>query len=90
MNVGYNPGYTFVMKTAISIPDRLFEAAERLARRLGMSRSELYSKAVASYVDANLSQGVRERLDALYEAEPSELDEDLEKMQFESLPEEKW
>ena len=78
------------MKTAISIPDRLFEAAERLARRLGMSRSELYSKAVASYVDTNLSQGVRERLDALYEAEPSKLDEDLEKMQFESLPEEKW
>jgi metal-responsive CopG/Arc/MetJ family transcriptional regulator len=78
------------MKTAISIPDRLFEAAERLARRLGMSRSELYSKAVASYVDANLSQGVRERLDALYVAEPSGLDEDLEKMQFESLPEEKW
>ena len=78
------------MKTAISIPDRLFEAAERLARRLGMSRSELYSKAVASYVDANLYQGVRERLDALYVAEPSELDEDLKKMQFESLPEEKW
>ena len=78
------------MKTAISIPDRLFEAAERLAHRLGMSRSELYSTAVASYVDANLSQGVRERLDALYVAEPSELDEDLEKMQFESLPEEKW
>jgi metal-responsive CopG/Arc/MetJ family transcriptional regulator len=78
------------MKTAISIPDRLFEAAERLAKRLGMSRSELYSKAVSSYVDANLSQGVRERLDAIYEAEPSKLDEDLEKMQFESLPDEKW
>jgi metal-responsive CopG/Arc/MetJ family transcriptional regulator len=78
------------MKTAISIPDRLFEAAERLARRLGMSRSELYSKAVSSYVDANLSQGVRERLDAIYEAEPSKLDDDLEKMQFESLPDEKW
>ena len=78
------------MKTAISIPDRLFEAAERLAKRLGMSRSELYSKAVSSYVDANLSQGVRERLDAIYEAEPSKLDDALEKMQFESLPDEKW
>jgi len=78
------------MKTEISIPDRLFETAERLAKRLGMSRSELYSKAVATYVDANRSQGVRERLNALYESEPSQLDEDLEKMQFESLPEEKW
>lgn len=78
------------MKTAISIPDRLFEAAERLARRLGMSRSELYSKAVENYVDANLSQGVRERLNAVYEAEPSRLDDDVEEMQSESVSEEKW
>lgn len=55
-----------------------------------MSRSELYSKAVASFLDTNRSLGVWERLDDLYEAEPSELDKDLEKMQFESLPEEKW
>ena len=78
------------MKTVVSIPDRLFEAAEKLANRLSMSRSELYSKAVASFLDTNRSLGVWERLDDLYEAEPSELDKDLEKMQFESLPEEKW
>ena len=34
---GYNPGYTQRMKTAISIPDRIFEAADELARRLGLS-----------------------------------------------------
>lgn len=78
------------MKTAISIPDRLFEAAERLAKRLGMSRSELYSKAVASYVDAKRSLGVRERLDAVYEAESSRLDDDVASMQSGSIPEEKW
>jgi hypothetical protein len=29
------------MRTAISIPDALFDAAEELAGRLGMSRSQL-------------------------------------------------
>jgi metal-responsive CopG/Arc/MetJ family transcriptional regulator len=38
------------MKTAISIPDDVFEEAERLARRLGKSRSELYREALAEYV----------------------------------------
>jgi predicted transcriptional regulator len=38
------------MKTAISLPDELFERAERLARRLAKSRSQLYREAVAEYV----------------------------------------
>jgi len=43
-------GYTFGMKTAISLPDDVFQQAERLARRLKKSRSELYREAVAEYV----------------------------------------
>ncbi|HVR04255.1 MAG TPA: hypothetical protein VMT47_19105 [Polyangia bacterium] len=38
------------MKTAISIPDAVFEDAERLAKRLKRSRSDLYSRAVSEYV----------------------------------------
>jgi metal-responsive CopG/Arc/MetJ family transcriptional regulator len=38
------------MKTAISLPDDVFQQAERLARRLKKSRSELYREAVAEYV----------------------------------------
>jgi metal-responsive CopG/Arc/MetJ family transcriptional regulator len=38
------------MKTAISIPDRVYGEAERLAKRLKKSRSQLYSEAVAEYV----------------------------------------
>jgi hypothetical protein len=34
-------GYTIGMKTAISLPDEVFESAERLAGRLKVSRSEL-------------------------------------------------
>jgi antitoxin MazE6 len=43
-------GYTLGMKTAISIPDPVFEGAERLARRMRKSRSQLYSEAIADYV----------------------------------------
>jgi len=38
------------MKTAVSIPDELFEKVERLARREGRSRSEVFSAALAEYV----------------------------------------
>ena len=38
------------MKTAISVPDDVFESAERLARRERRSRSEIYSTAVREYV----------------------------------------
>ena len=38
------------MKTAISIPDRVFQDAERLAEKLHKSRSQMYSEAVAEYV----------------------------------------
>ena len=37
------------MKTAVSIPDAVFDAAERLAERLGLSRSELYARAIDAY-----------------------------------------
>ncbi|MFV9507021.1 MAG: hypothetical protein AB4911_20925 [Oscillochloridaceae bacterium umkhey_bin13] len=38
------------MKTAISIPDPLFEAAEQYAQDKGLSRSELYAKAIQHYL----------------------------------------
>lgn len=55
-------GYTLGMKTAISIPDPVFEEAERLAERMGKSRSQLYSEAVADYLARHDAEGVTERL----------------------------
>ena len=39
------------MKTFISVPDSLFDVAEELARRTGLTRSELYTRALAEYVE---------------------------------------
>ena len=88
----YNRGYTSFMKTAISIPDSLFEEAERLARMRGWSRSELYANAVTAYVNSERFSGVREKLDALYghDEEDSVIDPLLAEVQTRSLPREKW
>ena len=88
----YNHGYTEPMKTAISIPDSLFEEAERLARMRGWSRSELYANAVTAYVNSERFSGVREKLDAVYgnNEEDSAIDPFLADAQARSLPREKW
>jgi metal-responsive CopG/Arc/MetJ family transcriptional regulator len=54
------------MKTAISIPDDLFNDAERLARALKKSRSRLYRDAVREYVARHSADEVTEALDRVY------------------------
>jgi antitoxin MazE6 len=58
------------MKTAISIPDEVFAAAEKLARRLKKSRSELYSHALREYVARHGGDEVTEALDRAHAASP--------------------
>ena len=66
------------MKTAISIPDPVFAKAEVAARRLNMSRSELYAKAVEAWVDAHSEDEVTRAMDeALSEISSEEIEEDL-------------
>ena len=78
------------MKTAFSIPDSTLKAADSLAERLGMSRNELFRRAVEEYVASHRYDGIREALDRVYSDESSGLDERLAQMQFGSLPKEDW
>lgn len=73
------------MKTAISVPDAVFQAAEELARKLGVSRSRLYSLALAEYVAQHSDREVTARLDAVYAEVDSRLDPVLEELQRRSL-----
>lgn len=50
------------MKTAISLPDELFQQAESLAKREKLSRSELYARALAQYLDQRQEEALLERL----------------------------
>jgi hypothetical protein len=61
---GYTPG----MKTAVSIPDEVFEKVERLARRAGRSRSEVFSAALKEYVARHAPDEVTETMDRVCEA----------------------
>ena len=55
------------MKTAVSLPDELFERAERVAHRLGRTRSALYAEALAAYLEAVEGEDeVTAALDAIY------------------------
>jgi len=79
------------MKTAISIPDELFAAAERVARRLGMSRSELYRVALARYLEHHEDAATTDQLDRVYASTgESRLDPVLDRLQRASLAREKW
>lgn len=55
-------GYTGGMKTAISLPDDVFEAAEREARRSRKSRSQLYAEALSEYLARHSPDEVTETM----------------------------
>lgn len=78
------------MKTAISIPDQIFEAAEQLARRLNVSRSELYSKAISKYIKDSRNINVTDILDRVYSEEKSSLDLISQDLQFKSFLKDEW
>lgn len=61
------------MKTAVSIPDEVFHAADEAAERLGMSRSQLYVRALQQFLDELGEDPVTGALDALADEVPGEM-----------------
>jgi len=75
--------YTIVMKTAISIPDNLFNDAEITAKQLGLARSQLYVRAIKEFIEHHNKDKITEKLNLLYsetEAEYGLLDMSIESM----------
>jgi metal-responsive CopG/Arc/MetJ family transcriptional regulator len=56
------------VKTAISLPDDLFERATRRAGELGISRSQLFATAAQRYLDHLDESSVTARIDQVLEA----------------------
>ena len=82
-------GHTSGMKTAISIPDDVFQDAEYLAHKMKKSRSEIYSRAVREYVARYAGDRVTEALDALNE-EPAVSDEFMQAAARNTLKSVEW
>jgi hypothetical protein len=78
------------MKTAISIPDPIFAAAEQMAAELDMSRSELYSNAVAAYVATNSRDAITEKINTVLAETTGELDPVLVEMQKKVVRADPW
>ena len=80
------------MKTAISIPDDLHRAAERAAKRLGLSRSELYRRALGEYLSQHADKIVTDALNEIYDGETSQpgIGPALMDAQLSSLPADEW
>jgi metal-responsive CopG/Arc/MetJ family transcriptional regulator len=76
------------MKTAISLPDTLFERAERAASRLNLNRSQLYAQALEEFLDRTDPERITAAFNAVYSTESSELNPALWQMQSLTLREE--
>ncbi len=78
------------MKTAISLPDELFAQAEAEARRMKVSRSELYSKALAEFLQRNEDADITRRLNEVYDQVDSSLDPAFHEAQLRIFIKESW
>jgi hypothetical protein len=77
------------MKTAISVPNDVFELSERLAKKLKVSRSKIFAMGVKKLAEEHDDE-VTARLNEVYSKEDSSVDPVLFKMALMSLPREEW
>ncbi|OLE96286.1 MAG: hypothetical protein AUG75_22330 [Cyanobacteria bacterium 13_1_20CM_4_61_6] len=78
------------MKTAVSIPDPVFTAADKLATKLRVSRSQLYADALEAYLVRYDAAQLTNRLNAVYERAPGRLDPALARAQSRAVGREEW
>ncbi|MFC5581047.1 CopG family transcriptional regulator [Rhodanobacter terrae] len=78
------------MKVAISLPDPVFSAAEKLAHRLRVSRSQLYAEAIEEYLGKRQDSMVTEQLNAVYTTVQEPVDSALTVAQLGVIGHEAW
>ena len=78
------------MKTAVSIPDALFKAAEAEAKRLGITRSKLYQIALMEYLKLAKSSEIKRRLTESYTKSPEPVDPFIQAMTDETMRRMEW
>ena len=78
------------MKVAISVPDPLFDAAERLAEQRHMPRSRLFAEALKEYIERHGPEAITEKLDVVHAKEKIAVEEPLMKAQLAAVEYEAW
>ena len=82
--------YRESMKTAISIPDKVFSRADSFARHRKMTRSALFTIAVDEFIQNHRQDDVTKKLNEVYAKVDSTLNPVLDELQALSLPKEDW
>jgi metal-responsive CopG/Arc/MetJ family transcriptional regulator len=78
------------MKTAVSIPDDLFDGAERLARRTRRSRSRIFSDALKEYLARHSPEKITESMDHALAEIGEQRDEFVSAAAYRSLEQTEW
>ena len=78
------------LRTTISIPEDIYRDAEEVAKRLGMTRSQLYSKAVSDFLNRYRKDDMKAKLNEVHATWSPCFDPVLATMQLASLPQEEW
>lgn len=78
------------MKVTVSISDRVFEIAEKLAKQSGTSRSKLYTVAIENYIEKLSAEEITRKLNEVYAEVDSSVEPGLQRVQSKALPKEKW
>jgi metal-responsive CopG/Arc/MetJ family transcriptional regulator len=78
------------VKTAVSLPDELFKKAELVAKRMHVSRSELYALALSGYLRTRDEEEIARKLREFYDKEPAIVDEVLHRAQLRVMKRSEW
>lgn len=78
------------MKTAVSIKDKVFQNAEKFAKKAKISRSQLYSDALEEYLAKRDEQALIDQINAVCEEVDTSLDPHWKKLQSRVLQKEEW
>ncbi len=79
-----------VVEISVALPTDLFQQAEELARKLGVSRNELYRRALSRLLAAYHETELTRQLNEIYDQEDSSLDPAVMQMQMKALKPEDW
>ena len=73
--------HTLIVKTAISIPDQLFRQADCVAKKMRVSRSQLYAQAISAYLASYSTGFTTAQLNEVYASTQANVDRQLQRKQ---------
>jgi len=78
------------VKTAVSLPDKLFREAEAAAKTLGVSRSQFYARALTKFLEMREPEHITTQLNEVYGRRGAKVDPVLDRMQRHALRKADW